>query len=156
MKASALCLERQLGPTGRAAPTAGTAPGYAAATGRHLRAGRRGATFKENEQTEVHGSGADKCCGYNTVEMHFVSGCLFTIASRAADPCLSEPGLASAPLAALSSQLCFMPSPLSILHLSVGGQGKERTFFSHTFRREVNSFASTALGTFDARITFMS
>lgn len=34
--------------------------------------------------------------------------------------------------------------------------GERKGIFSHTFRCEVNSFASPGLGTFDARITFMS
>lgn len=39
--------------------------------------GRGGATFKEKERSEVHGSGADKCCGYKvTIDHRTLSRCI--------------------------------------------------------------------------------
>lgn len=64
-------------PHGTSLPDGRGSSGASAEPGRHLRAAARGSMFKENEQTEVHGSGADKCCGYKvTIDHRTLSRCI--------------------------------------------------------------------------------
>lgn len=63
-----------MGPT---AVAAGAAPLTPFGGLRAAPRGRGGATFKEKERSEVHGSGADKCCGYKvTIDHRTLSRCI--------------------------------------------------------------------------------